>query len=52
MPFSESKVHFLSCAMQAAEMYVKGVISDLLNNRIDMSLLVVSKVGCMGAWGA
>jgi len=31
----------------AAVSYVKGVISDLLQNKVDMSLLVVTKVG----WG-
>lgn len=30
--------------------YVKGVISDLLQNKVDMSLLVVTKVG-QGALG-
>lgn len=30
----------------AAVNYAKGVISDLLQNKVDMSLLVVSKVGC------
>lgn len=30
---------------QAAVEYVKGIISDLLMNRVDMSLLVVTKVG-------
>jgi DNA polymerase delta subunit 1 len=28
-----------------AQEYVRGLISDLLNNRVDMSLLVVTKVG-------
>ena len=26
--------------------YVKGIIRDLLMNKVDMSLLVVTKVGC------
>jgi DNA polymerase delta subunit 1 len=29
--------------------YVKGVIRDLLMNKVDMSLLVVTKVGCVAA---
>ncbi|KIY91987.1 DNA polymerase delta subunit 1 [Monoraphidium neglectum] len=32
----------------AAVSYVKGVISDLLQNKVDMSLLVVTKVGVQG----
>lgn len=31
-----------------AEVYVKGVISDLLMNRVDLSLLVISKVSDRG----
>jgi DNA polymerase delta subunit 1 len=31
-----------------AQEYVRSVISDLLNNRVDMSLLVVTKVGDSG----
>lgn len=32
-------------APQEACEYVKGVISDLLMNKLDLSLLVISKVG-------
>lgn len=34
--------------VSAAVEYVKGVISDLLMNKIDLSLLVISKVGGSG----
>jgi hypothetical protein len=35
----------------AAAEYVRGVISDLLMNKLDLSLLVISKVGGVGGGG-